>query len=111
MRQAQLPNEAGMSRNDIIAAIKNAGYTLKGLSELNGLSPAAVSVCLSRPWPKVERIIADAISVPPHRIWPPRYACEGKPIKRGRKAVSSGTKKGATLLNNRPARTGRRSHS
>jgi Ner family transcriptional regulator len=97
-----------MRRASIIAAIKNAGFTLKRLSEIHGLSPAACSVCLSKPWPQVEKIIATVIGIPPHKIWPPRYSPKGMPIKRGARVKSSRRKEGATKLNNRPGSKNRR---
>lgn len=80
----------GMKRATIVAAIKNAGHTLEGLSKINGLSRTAVSVALCKRWPKVEQIIAEAIGVPAHLIWPPRYDRLGVPIKRGSKKESRG---------------------
>lgn len=104
MQRLSPANAPGLSRADIIAKIKNRGLTLKQLAENNDLSPAAISVCLSRPWPKVERIIADAIGIPADQIWPPRYATEGVPIKRGTGVKSKRRKVGETLLNNRSGR-------
>lgn len=93
--QRPTPLEASaMSRADIVAAIRNAGYTLKALAEANDLSPAAISVALSKKWPKVERIIANVIGIPPQKIWPPRYPSEGLPIKRGETKESRGTIRG-----------------
>lgn len=83
-----------MSRADIIAAIKNRGVTLRALAEKHGLSPAAISVALSRPWPRVEKIIGEAIGVEPQKIWPPRYPSKGLPIKRGDAAAARGTIRG-----------------
>ena len=85
----------GLSRNEIIAKIKDAGFTLKKLAQTNGFTASAISVCLSTPWPAVEKIIGDAIGISPHKIWPPRYAGKGVPIKRGRAKESRGTKSGA----------------
>lgn len=75
---------------DIVAAIKNKGHTLTGLAKINGYSSAAISVCLCKPWPKVEKIIARVIGVPAHVIWPPRYDHKGMPIKRGKTKESRG---------------------
>ncbi|MBA2816021.1 helix-turn-helix domain-containing protein [Candidatus Pantoea persica] len=48
---------------DIIAA----------LSRLVGLSSLTLANALSRPWPKGEWLIADAIDVHPAEIWASRY--------------------------------------
>lgn len=78
----------GMHKADIVAALKRKGFTQRGLSIRHKLSPSAVSVCLVKRWPKVERIIARTIGVPAHEIWPPRYDRVGVPIKRGGKKES-----------------------
>jgi Ner family transcriptional regulator len=72
-----------MARIDIVVAIKKAGLSLEKLALNNDLSKAAVSVCLRKPWPKVEQIIAETIGVQAHLIWPSRYDRPGVPIKRG----------------------------
>lgn len=37
-------------------------------------APTTLTNALARPWPKGERIIAQAIGVSPAEIWPSRYA-------------------------------------
>ena len=91
MNQRLTPNESvEWTRATIVAAIKNKGHTLTGLAKINGYSSASISVCLCKPWPKVEKIIARVIGVPAHIIWPPRYDHKGMPIKRGKTKESSG---------------------
>jgi Ner family transcriptional regulator len=90
-----------MAKADIAAALKKAGLSQEGLSAKHGLTKSAVSVALCKRWPSVEKIIAEAIGIPAHRIWPSRYA-SAVPIKRGAAAVSKRRNRGATLLNNRP---------
>lgn len=58
---------------DIIAALRKKGTTLAAVSRAAGLSSSTLANALSRPWPKGERIIADAIGVHPSMIWPNRY--------------------------------------
>lgn len=84
----QVPVE--WTKATIVAAIKNKGHTLTELSRKNGYSPAAINVCLCKPWPKVQEIIAQVIGVPAHVIWPPRYDHKGMPIKRGKTKESRG---------------------
>src|SRR5690242_5337161 len=91
--QQPAPSE-GLTRNQIVAAIKDRGFTLEKLSVDHGLSSGACSVALSKPWPRVERIIARTIGVSPQKIWPPRYSGNGVPIKRGGKVKSRGRKRG-----------------
>ncbi|HAS8353693.1 TPA: transcriptional regulator [Vibrio vulnificus] len=58
---------------DVIAAIKKRGTTLAAVSRKAGLSSSTLRNALYRPYPKGERLIADAIGVKPSDIWPSRY--------------------------------------
>ena len=60
-------------RADIVAALHKRGWSLRRLSEARGYQPGTLSLALRKPWPKAERIIADAIGVRPEEIWPSRY--------------------------------------
>lgn len=63
---------------DIKAALEKAGWNLSSLSRHHGYSDRKqLSVVLGRCWPKGERLIADAIGVPPQTIWPSRYNPDG----------------------------------
>lgn len=72
---------------DVMAALRKTPerWTLRGLSLASGYSPNAVHEALNRPWPAVERIIADALGLEPWDIWPSRYDGDHHP-KRGRAA-------------------------
>ena len=73
-------------RADIKAALEKAGWTLRKLAVARGYSPGALRNPLSGPWPKGERIIADALGLTPQAIWPSRYNEDGIP-NRGRRQV------------------------
>lgn len=60
-------------RIDIVAALHKKGLTIKGLSVEAGLSPHTLKNALIRPYPKGERIIAEALDIEPFEIWPERY--------------------------------------
>jgi len=68
---------------DIIAAIWKRRTSLIRLSRQNGYADGSLSVAMSRPWPKAEKIIADCIGVPPQEIWPSRYHQDGTHKKLG----------------------------
>ena len=70
-------------RADIKAALEKAGWTLRKLSTQQGYSPNTVKVALEKPYPNMERIIANAIGIPPWEIWPSRYHSDHTP-KSGR---------------------------
>ncbi|MGC6386049.1 helix-turn-helix domain-containing protein [Ewingella sp. S1.OA.A_B6] len=58
---------------DIIAGLKKRGTTLAALSRKSGLASSTLSNALSRPWPKGERLIAEALGKRPEDIWSSRY--------------------------------------
>lgn len=63
---------------DIKCALEKHGWSLRRLSIANGYTPTSASVPLRNPWPRMEKIIADAIGVTPETIWPSRYGPDGK---------------------------------
>ncbi|WP_318363131.1 helix-turn-helix transcriptional regulator [Enterobacter sp.] len=68
---------------DILAALHKKGISMAALSREHGLSSSTLANALTRPWPKGELIIADALGQKPETIWPDRYFNEhGAPIKR-----------------------------
>lgn len=58
---------------DIKAALAKKGLTLRQLSSQAGLKPDTLRNVLDRKWPKGEKIIADALGIPPEEIWVSRY--------------------------------------
>lgn len=62
-------------RADIVAAVRKAGWTLRKLSLHHGYADGGtLTKAMDRPWPKGERLIAEAIGIDPATIWPSRYA-------------------------------------
>lgn len=58
---------------DIIAQLHKKNTSLAALSRQCGLSSSTLANALSRPWPKGEYLIADALEMEPSEIWPSRY--------------------------------------
>ncbi|MTD37919.1 DNA-binding transcriptional regulator SfsB [Erwinia sp. CPCC 100877] len=58
---------------DIIAALRKRGTSLAAVSRSAGLSSSTLANALTRPWPKGERLIAEALGTDPWIIWPSRY--------------------------------------
>ncbi|AJF75097.1 MULTISPECIES: DNA-binding transcriptional regulator SfsB [Raoultella] len=58
---------------DIIAGLRKKGTSLAAESRRNGLSSSTLANALTRPWPKGELIIANALETTPWAIWPSRY--------------------------------------
>lgn len=63
---------------DIVAGVIKSGWSLAQLSLEHGYSHrGSLGLALRQPYPKAERIIADAIGVKPQVIWPSRYNLDG----------------------------------
>ncbi|RPH21337.1 DNA-binding transcriptional regulator SfsB [Buttiauxella warmboldiae] len=58
---------------DIIAGLRKRGTSLAAESRKAGLSSSTLANALTRPWPKGELIIAQALETSPWEIWPSRY--------------------------------------
>jgi Ner family transcriptional regulator len=67
---------------DVIAAVKKAGKSLRRLSINHGFQPKSLDRALRRQWPNAERIIAEAIGLRPHLVWPTRYEKDGTPKRK-----------------------------
>ncbi|WP_081620130.1 helix-turn-helix transcriptional regulator [Thioalkalivibrio sp. ALMg9] len=86
---------------DIVAALRKAGWSLRRLSQHHGYAPTVLRSALARPWPKAERLIAEAIGVDPASIWPSRQkrrrtrTCSSQdstfPLNPDRKSAASDT--------------------
>lgn len=57
----------------ILTALKKRGVSIKEIEEKMGVRKNCARNVFYRPYPKVEEIIAEAIGVEPHVIWPSRY--------------------------------------
>lgn len=66
-----------MHAEDIKAAIRKTGITLKALAVAGGLSESAVRKALAVPSPRAEKLIADRLNKSLHEIWPDRYDRRG----------------------------------
>lgn len=71
-------NEQDWHPADIIAGLKKRGTTLSAVSRQAGLASSTLTNALIRPWPKGERLIAEALQKHPKEIWPSRYAPKSK---------------------------------
>jgi Ner family transcriptional regulator len=80
--EGNLPDGQDWHPADVLAALKKRGHSLAGLSVANGYHPTAAGKALKQAWPAMERLVADAIGVPPQQIWPSRYDGDGSPLPR-----------------------------
>lgn len=58
---------------DIIAALHKRKTSLAAVSRAAGLSSSTLANALTRPWPKGEQLIAEALELQASEIWPNRY--------------------------------------
>ena len=61
-------------RADVIAALHKRGWSIAALAREHKLGESTVRSALDKPYPKSERLIAEAIGVAPEAIWPERFA-------------------------------------
>lgn len=64
---------ARMHRADIVAELHKRKLSLSELGRKNNLSKYTLKNALDKPYPRAEKIIADAIGMTPKQIWPDRY--------------------------------------
>lgn len=82
---------------DVLCALKKAGWTLRQLSVHHGYAPGTLRHALVRPWPRAERLIADALGITPQTIWPSRYRRDGRPQSgRGERGIGRYKSKDST---------------
>jgi Ner family transcriptional regulator len=63
---------------DIKAAVRKRGITLAQIGRPYGLTRQAMANALTMPSAQAEALIAEAIGVSPHVIWPSRYNSDGQ---------------------------------
>ncbi len=66
---------------DIKAALGKKGFTLADVARLEDLQPRTANEVLRKPYPRIERRIADILNMQPHEIWPSRYDAKGRPLR------------------------------
>jgi len=71
--------------------------SLSKLARLHSVAPSIMAVVRHKPYPKSERIIAEALGLKPEDLWPWRYDAAGNPNRissryRGHKAFLDNTR-------------------
>jgi len=81
---AKKPAAKDWHKADIRAALHRQDITLRSIAVCHGYNDIdCLNRALRQPYPKAERLIAEAIGVMPKDIWPSRYHLDGTP-KSGR---------------------------
>lgn len=65
-------------RADILAELRKAGWSLRSLAQAGNVSYNTLKSALDKPYPKMERLLANAIGVAPEVIWAGRFAERNK---------------------------------
>lgn len=77
---AKKPGPQDWHKEDIKAALRKRGTNMNDLARQHGYrNYSAIRQALQHAYPKVERIIAAALGVPPETIWPSRYKFKSTP--------------------------------
>jgi Ner family transcriptional regulator len=63
----------------IVYRLRERGQSLRRLARRHDYCQTGGAVVMFRPWPNMERVIANAIGVKPQEIWPSRYKSDGTP--------------------------------
>lgn len=82
------PPKADWHPWDIKAALGKKGYSMTRVGLENGYHKVSPFDALRKPWPAMERIIADIIGVEPWEIWPSRYDEFNQPLRKRQRASS-----------------------
>lgn len=70
----------------VIYNLKLRGLSLAALARRAGVKKQCMQAAMSRPYPRMEKFIADALGLPPQQLFPERYDEDGLPNRsRGRR--------------------------
>lgn len=78
--------------------------TLEKLARINRLGDNVLTICMVRPLPRANRVIAEFLNLPLHHLWPKWYDADGNRIplrsssKRSPKRRASHSKKSVSAL-------------
>jgi Ner family transcriptional regulator len=80
-----IPSDPKIRREWIKYQLAIRGHTLSTLAKQHNRTRQQPQAALRKPYPKWERIIADALGIESHHLWPERYDADGAPArKKGR---------------------------
>lgn len=79
MNELDVPKNPAHRREWIKYQLGLRGLTLAELGRRHNVIRNTIYVAMTRPYPRMERIIAHAIGAQPQQIWPERYRPDGTP--------------------------------
>ena len=81
MQRTQAPKKTSQANDwhpaDIVAALRKAGWTVRGLAQRHEVTPTTISRAMRQSSGANEKRIADALKLHPKFIWPSRYNADG----------------------------------
>jgi len=77
------PASKDWHKADIICGLWKLKTSIQKLSREHGYVGNGLELAIRKPWPRAQRIIAEALGVTPQEIWPSRYLQDGSPKGRG----------------------------
>lgn len=83
--ETNAPREkTAFSRSWIRLNLGLRGFTIQSFAKKHGVKAGTVGKVFTVPYPRMERLIADTLGLPPEIIWPSRYDSAGRPNRRNR---------------------------
>lgn len=73
MDTQQIPKKSDERRIWIKYQLELAGYNFASLAREYSVHRTCVRKALYKPYPKMERLIADKLGIQPEQLWPERY--------------------------------------
>lgn len=64
-------------QEDIKAELRRRGHTAAALARAHGVAPSVIGQAFISPSKKGELIIAKALRLAPHEVWPDRWCADG----------------------------------
>ncbi|MDQ2069345.1 helix-turn-helix domain-containing protein [Natronospira bacteriovora] len=74
-----MPQDSRQRREWIKYQLRLRGSSLAQVARDQGVSRDAATLALRKPYPRMERAIADALGLRPEQLWPERYDEAGRP--------------------------------
>lgn len=99
---SNISSEKFTTSNDLLwtperirSEVEDRGHTLASLARKAGFHESAVRVAIRRPWPKVEKYIAEFLDIKegPSGLFPERYDSAGYPLKYSKHLGNTNAKK------------------
>lgn len=72
----------------VVFALKQNGKSIAAIARDNGVTRQTLYSALLRPYPRMEKILADALGATPQKLFPERYDSNGLPVSRADKSAN-----------------------